>query len=87
MSGSNVRAGMALSAVSAGALGMMLLFALEEMSGVLSPAGNGGPLTPLLGAVSAANNHVAFWVLTALYLFGAVFFSYLTFVSSGLREE
>lgn len=31
--------------------------------------------------------HPAYWVLTVLYVFGAAFFSYLMFFSSGLREH
>lgn len=31
--------------------------------------------------------HPAYWVLTVLYVLGAVFFNYLIFFSSGLRER
>jgi hypothetical protein len=31
--------------------------------------------------------HPAYWVLTGLYVLGAVFFSYLMFFSSGLRDR
>lgn len=45
-----VRAGVALSALCAAALGAMLLFAPEEVSRALAPDAGANPLMPLLGA-------------------------------------
>ena len=46
----SVRAGVALSALCLATFGALLLFAPEELSGVLVPGANGGPLVQLLGA-------------------------------------
>jgi hypothetical protein len=46
----------------------------------------GGLLLAKQGVGIGATNP-AFWVLTGLYVFGAAFFGYLTFFSSGTREQ
>ena len=46
----------------------------------------GGLLLAKQGVDGGANNP-AYWVLTGLYVLGAGFFGYLTFFSSGIREQ
>ena len=46
----------------------------------------GGLLLVKQGVDVGANNP-AYWVLTGLYVLGAGFFGYLTFFSSGIREQ
>jgi hypothetical protein len=109
----------------------MLLFAPDEVSGMLMSGAGGGPLVQLLGAallgcgatnwiargaalggiygravvagnqthltigalllvrrgVDGGANHPSYWVLTGLYVLGAGLFGYLTFFSSGIREQ
>ncbi len=126
-----VRAGVALSALCLATFGAMLMFAPEEVSGVLMLGAGGGPLAQLLGAallgfgvmnwiargavlggiygravvagnqthltigallllkrgVDVGASHPAYWVLTGLYVLGAGLFGYLTFFSSGIRDQ
>ena len=37
--------------------------------------------------VNAGVAHPAYWALAGFYVIGALFFSYLTFFSSGLRKQ
>ena len=46
-----------------------------------------GALLLVKRGVQIAAPHPAYWVLTALYVFGAGFFSYLMFFSSGIRKR
>jgi len=46
-----------------------------------------GALLLLKHGVEAGAPHPTYWGLTLLYVFGAAFFSYLMFFSSGLRER
>ena len=46
-----------------------------------------GALLLVKRGVDVGPHHPAYWVLTVLYIFGAAFFGYLTFFSSGLRER
>ena len=46
-----------------------------------------GGLLLMKQGVAAGIGTPAYWVLTGAYVLGALFFSYLTFFSSGLREE
>jgi hypothetical protein len=122
--------GVTISSIALAALGVLLLFAPEEVSDALTPAAGdnvlvqlcaaavlgfaamnwtarGATLGGIYGRAIVAGNqaHVmigalllvsrgldaprsaAYWVLTGLYVCGTVFFSYLLFFSSGLRER
>lgn len=46
-----------------------------------------GALLLVKHGVDVGVPHSAYWVLTVLYVLGAVFFSYLMFFSSGLRKH
>ena len=46
-----------------------------------------GALVLVKHGVYVGAPHPAYWVLTVLYVLGAVFFSYLMFFSSGLRKH
>jgi hypothetical protein len=46
-----------------------------------------GALLLLNGGLDLGADHPAYWLLTVLYVVGAAFFIYLTFFSSGLREN
>ena len=125
-----VNHGVTISSVALAALGVLLLFAPEEVSNALIPAAGdnvlvqvyaaavlgfaamnwtarGSALGGIYGRAIVVGNqtHVtigalllvsrgldaprsaAYWILTGLYVCGAVFFSYLTFFSSGIRER
>jgi hypothetical protein len=45
-----------------------------------------GALLLAKGGLDVGGHYPAYWLLTVLYVVGAVFFVYLTFFSSGLRE-
>jgi hypothetical protein len=46
-----------------------------------------GALLLVRHGVEAGSAHPAYWLLTVMYVLGAVFFGYLTFFSSGLQTR
>lgn len=46
-----------------------------------------GALLLVKQGVDVSANHFAYWVLAGLYVLGTAFFGYLTFFSSGIREQ
>jgi hypothetical protein len=127
----SVQKGITASALCFAGLGLLLLFAAEELAELLDPGAGSHALLPLLGAAmlgfgamnwiargsalggiygraivagnqthltigaialvkrlfDTTSTHPLPWVLAGLYVLGAVYFSYLTFFSSGIEKR